>query len=168
MSDQSNLISVRSDVAASLLIDGLLDETARRVGDALPATIEGVLQQADDPRLSLLGYWARVVERERFVPARQRVPWLSDLLLEDGVVTVSTALAQAEPLGKPSPADAPASWRIPGPGGHVRHFMAVRAVGDGPIENKRSWMFGFFTRCCEETWTEGAVQPPQDGLSARD
>lgn len=163
MSEQDNLISVRSDVAASLLIDGLVEETVRRVGDPLPAAIDEVLQKSDDSRLSRLGYWARVVERERFVPARKPVAWLSDLLLDDAIASVSAALAQAEPLDKPSPADAPPSWRIPGPGGHVRHFMAMRAVGDGPMENKRSWMFGFFARCCEENETEPPGQPQQEG-----
>lgn len=154
MSDQGNLISVRSDVAASLLIDSLYEETELRLGHPLPAEIERVLQRAEDVRAARMGYWARVVEAERFAPAREPMPWLAERLLEepDGAIArVSTALAEAEPLAKPAPGDQPPSWRIPGPGGHVRHFMALRTVGDGPVQSKRSWMLGFFARCCEET-----------------
>lgn len=153
MPEQPNLISVRADVAATLLIDGLFEETVRRAGGPLPDALEAVLGRAGDLRLARLGYWARVVERERFAPAREPAPWLTERLLEepdDAIARVSAALAEAEPLGKPSPSDQPASWRVPGPGGHVRHFMALRAVGAGPARDKRSWMFGFFARCCEE------------------
>lgn len=41
--------------------------------------------------------------------------------------------ARAEPLGKPSPdEEAAMSWRVPGPGGHVRHFLV------------RPWLYGFY------------------------
>jgi hypothetical protein len=68
----------------------------------------------------------------------------------------------SEPLGKPSPDDEAAmSWRVPGPGGHVRHFLARRtieeylreadaAVVEDPAELKRPWLYGFFVAACEE------------------
>jgi hypothetical protein len=55
------------------------------------------------------------------------------------------------------------TWRIPGPGGHVRHYVALEAIewlagetavdiGDGGAgaELKRCWLYGFFLRACEE------------------
>jgi hypothetical protein len=63
--------------------------------------------------------------------------------------------ARAEPLGKPSPdEEAAMSWRVPGPGGHVRHFLVQCTIEDylrdvkGPVEDsaelKRPWLYGFY------------------------
>ena len=59
------------------------------------------------------------------------------------------------------------SWRVPGPGGHVRHFLARRTIeeylreADAPVESpeelKRPWMYGFFVRACEEALPAGAT-----------
>lgn len=140
MAEPGNLISVRSDVAATLLIDGLFEEAQNRLSDPAPDWLDG----ADVPRAARLGYLARIIEVERFAPAGLPATWLAVLLDASGVEEVCAQLAQEEPLEKPAPADGAPSWRVPGPGGHVRHFLAVRA-GD-----KRSWMLGFFARCCEE------------------
>lgn len=140
MAEPSNLISVRSDVAAALLIDGLFEEAIARLAQRLPE----VLDHAENPRAARLGYLARVIETERFAPARERADWLAALLDEADVGTAAARLADDEPLEKTAPSEGAPSWRIPGPGGHVRHFLALRA-GD-----KRSWMLGFFARCLEE------------------
>ena len=150
MAERANLIAVRNDVAATFLIDGLFAEASSRLDDPLPAEIEALLDDAPDPRAARLGWFARVVEVERFDPAREPMPWLRDLLRDGaGISSVSAALTAEEPDDKPSPADAPPSWRVPGPGGHVRHFLALRAGALQP-DAKRSWMFGFFARCCAE------------------
>ena len=153
MSQSPSLISVRSDVAASLLIDGMFDEAVIRAADQLPATTETMLTRAGDAHVARLGYLARVIELERFEVARVPVPWLLDHLVtqaEQPIVDICLALAADEPLAKSAPGDGAPTWRIPGPGGHVRHFLAVRAFGDGPPELKRSWLFGFLVRCCED------------------
>jgi len=140
MADPQNLISVRSDVAAALLIDGLFEEAQNRLSDPAPDWLDG----ADVPRAARLGYLARIIEVERFAPAGRPATWLSGLLEASDAKEVSLRLAREEPLEKPTPSEGAPSWRVPGPGGHVRHFLALRA-GD-----KRSWMLGFFARCCEE------------------
>lgn len=162
-SGPGNLISVRSDVAATLLIDDLFAEAQRRAAEPLSAEVERMLTYAAEPRIARLGYLSRVIELERFEVARAPIPWLADRLQGDpgeAAALVGAALSEEEPLGKPSPADDSPTWRVPGPGGHVRHFLAVSAVGDGPPELKRSWLLGFFVRCCEDnTRDRDAVQP---------
>ena len=124
-----------------------------------------------DVKLRHAGYAARIAEAEMFEPARQPAEWIADRVGErlaqtaswsEAVRAVSAELARAEPLGKPSPDDEAAmTWRVPGPGGHVRHYVARRAIeeflqdrsraldGD-PAELKRPWLYGFFVRACEE------------------
>jgi hypothetical protein len=148
----ANLIAVRSDVAASLLIDGLLDEAVARLGDQLPESIDRALAQSSDRRLARLGYLARSIELERFEVARAPLPWLVERVVaepEASIAVLAAAIAGEEPLDKPAPTGGAPSWRVPGPGGHVRHFLALRAAGpDGAPEAKRTWMFGFFIHCC--------------------
>lgn len=97
------------------------------------------------------GYLARVVETELFAAAREPMPWLAELLGTRTAAEVARELAEAEPLGPPDPGDEHAvTWRVPGPGGHVRHLVAMAAVEDAPREAKREWLRGFFLRCCEE------------------
>ncbi len=117
------------------------------------------------------GYLARVVEAELFDPAKQPATWLAPLLrkrLADGagggaaVAATCAELARAEPVAKPSPDDpAAATWRVPGPGGHVRHYVARREIEerlqgrdrplDGePADLKTPWVYGFLVRACEE------------------
>jgi hypothetical protein len=77
---------------------------------------------------------------------------------------LSAELARAEPEGKPDVADAGAmTWRIPGPGGHVRHLVALATIDrllaelpdpDRPAlereQLRRLWLHGFFLRCSDE------------------
>ena len=134
---------------------------------SLAAPSEGRLEM----RLRRAGYLARVVEAELFEPARQPAPWLAALLSErrgaDGdlaaVLTAACAeIARAEPVAKPHPDDpAAATWRMPGPGGHVRHYVARATIEellqgrDRPLDGepaalKIPWVYGFFVRACEE------------------
>jgi hypothetical protein len=63
---------------------------------------------------------------------------------------VARELASREPLERPQPGDPHAvTWRVPGPGGHVRHYVALRLTA-GRRELKRDFVFGFLIRCCEE------------------
>jgi len=93
----------------------------------------------------------------------------------EAVVSVCKEIAGAEPLEKPAVDDENAwSWRVPGPGGHVRHYLARRSIGDhlqrdpeqGPVgdptELKRPWVYGFFVRACEEALPPQALPGPQD------
>jgi hypothetical protein len=78
----------------------------------------------------------------------------------------------SEPLGKPSPDDEAAmSWRVPGPGGHVRHFLARRTIEDylsgaetqvvdaPPSSSARGSTVSACVRAraCEEALPEGVV-----------
>ena len=80
------------------------------------------------------------------------------------ITEVCRELAAEEPDSKPEPGQG--SWRVPGPGGHVRHFLALAATeelthagsdGEPAItrelsagEAKRCFLYGFYVRCCEE------------------
>lgn len=119
----------------------------------LPVATQIALERAADVRIAKLGFLAREIELERFAVARAPVLWLVERVIShpgDSLAELSLALSEQEPLAKTAPADGAPSWRIPGPGGHVRHFLALRAVGTGPRELQRAWMFGFFLRCCED------------------
>jgi hypothetical protein len=131
-------------------------------------------------RMRRAGYLARVVEVELFDPAKQPATWLAAPVRErvaggeDEVAALTATcadLARAEPIGKPHPDDPAAStWRIPGPGGHVRHYLARRTIeehlqgenrsrpfeGD-PAELKAAWVYGFLLRACEEALAPGGA-----------
>ena len=128
----SDLMRVRTEVVLDTMV-GSLDEAARQ-----RSTGDGA------EWLEEMGFHARALEVERFAPAREPMPWIAGA--DPG------ELAAQEPLGRPDPGDAP-SWRVPGPGGHVRHYLALRATaglqGD-PLQLKRAWMRGFFRHCVEE------------------
>ena len=123
--------------------------------------------------LARLGYLTRAAETELFEPARRRTPWLSRKLEDQGeapaeaIVEVSRELARSELEDRPEPDGGAPSWRVPGPGGHVRHYVAIETaarrapkdaegkprLGQGlysALELKRCWMLGFFVRCCED------------------
>ena len=146
-----DLISVRTEVVLSALVESVVEETRRRGGEPLPAA--GVVDGLEDTpalgALARLGWHARRVEVERFEPAR--APWPSELLS-------NLELARGEPLARPDPGDpAAVSWRVPGPGGHVRHYVALRSIGASPdavadaraagltdpTVLKRVWLYGF-------------------------
>ena len=149
----SDSISPHSDIAAGLLVDGLFDEAVRRLPETLPVTTEIALARALDVRLARLGYLTRSIELERFAIARSPSSWLVERLVaqpEDSIADVAIALAAEEPLGDPAPESGSPTWRVPGPGGHVRHSLALRGLGDAAPELKRSWLLGFFVRCCQD------------------
>ena len=177
-------MSVASGLVRQTLVEHVFAQAEeQREAAALPEAVVAVLEAEDqlfavadeallDVKLRYAGYAARMAEVEMFEPARQPAEALGSLLAErlpgtgswqQTVSAVCGELARAEPLGKPNPDDPEAmSWRVPGPGGHVRHYVARRAIeqylqdrnraldGD-PAELKRPWLYGFFVRACEET-----------------
>ncbi len=142
-----------------------LDADHALIGDNDPAL---------DRALRVCGYLARVIEFDIFEPAQRDADWVADRVeasrahtgnQDEAVAALCADLARAEPIDKPDPDDPDAmSWQVPGPGGHVRHYVARRAIeevlreretpieGD-PADLKRAWMYGFFVRTCEEALT---------------
>jgi len=188
MSDErSGLVPVDTGLVLQTLVERMFGLIEGRRSEGPPEPVAGVLAAADlrlaggDPQveadLRYAGYLARVVELELFEPARRAAEWIPELLIErfastatwdEAVAGTCADLARSEPLGKPSPDDVAAmSWRVPGPGGHVRHFLARRTIeeylreADAPVESpeelKRPWMYGFFVRACEEALPAGAT-----------
>ena len=180
---------VRSDLLRETLVERIFAQVQERRADPPPKAIAAVLQTqeqrlSDDDDEAIAGdlrhagYLTRVVEVELFEPARRPAEWIPDMLRErfaraqswpQALAGACGDLARSEPLEKPSPDDeAATSWRIPGPGGHVRHFVARRTIeeylqgrdrpltGD-PAELKRPWLYGFFVRACEEALPPGAA-----------
>jgi hypothetical protein len=188
------LISVRTDVAERHLIGGLLEAAFEREDDAPPAAdlgdvlqrmagVEHALSSPDTvrglgTRLARLGYVSRILETERFDAARQPLPEIRAGLARNGADELSAVLATAEPAGRPDPGDENAiSWRVPGPGGHVRHYIAMgsarrlaRELGVAAdvdeADLKRCWLYGFLLRCCEEVapsaWRASPPRSPAD------
>jgi hypothetical protein len=176
------VIAVDAGLVGKTLVEAVFTRVQQRDSPTPPPPVGPAL---DDPDLALAagdegrlemqlrraGYLARVVEAELFEPARQPATWLTARVqqrLGDGAdvqaaLTATCAeLARAEPVGKPHPDDpAAATWRVPGPGGHVRHYLARRTIeellqgrdrplnGD-PADLKIPWVYGFFVRACEE------------------
>jgi hypothetical protein len=184
------LLAVDTGLVIQTLVERVVDRVEarreERPPEAIAAVLEGIDSQlagGEDPALvaSLAhgGYLCRVVELEFFEPANETADWIPGMLRErfagtaswpDAVAGTCADLARSEPLGKPSPDDKAAmTWRVPGPGGHVRHYVARRTieehlrgretptVGD-PAELKRLWLYGFFVRACEE------ALPPEASL----
>lgn len=110
--------------------------------------------------LARRGYLWRVAETTTFPAARGVAPDVALRLARGlGPATVARELADAEPLARPEPSDGVASWTVPGPGGHVRHYAALGAIerlGLDDRRSKRDWLFGFFYRSCEEALAERA------------
>lgn len=189
--DRSRYVPVNTSVLLQTLVEAVHEQVQERRAGA-PEAIPPLLQDADqslagdnDPALDrdlrLAGYLARVVEVELFEPARRAADWVPDMVREryertgdwgEAVAAVCGDLARAEPVEKPSPDDPDAmSWQVPGPGGHVRHYLARRTIDEllrrreepiegDPADLKRPWMYGFFVRTCEEALpSEAALQP---------
>jgi hypothetical protein len=137
-----------------------------------------------DRALRVRGYLARIVEVDMFEPARSHADWVADQIAaalaragtqDEAIAVVCGELAQAEPIDKPDPDDPAAmSWHVPGPGGHVRHFVARRAIEEllrereepvegEPADLKRAWMYGFFVRVCEEALPGDEQAPASTG-----
>jgi hypothetical protein len=163
-------MSVRSEVVKETLVETICGRVLARLKDDPPPAVAGVLDGAPD--VARMGYLARVVESELFQPARSPMPGLAESLrarLDGGstwpeaAAAVARELAAREPLERPTPDDPDAvSWRVPGPGGHVRHYVARRLIEgrDAVAERtaapqrdaalKRDFVYGFLVRCCEE------------------
>jgi hypothetical protein len=189
MSDErSGYVPVDTGLVLQTLVERMFGLIEGRREDGPPESVAAVLGAADlrlteaEPQLEAdlrhAGYLARVVEVELFEPARQPAEWIPEMLTDrfarttswdEAVVSACADLARSEPLGKPSPDDEAAmSWRVPGPGGHVRHFLARRtieehlneaeaAVVEDPAELKRPWLYGFFVAASEEALPAGAA-----------
>jgi len=188
-SEAGGLVPVDTGLVLQTLIEAIFAEVEKHRDDRPPDAIAAILETRDqalagdndaelDNGLRRAGYLARVAEAELFEPARQAAEWVPDALTdarartgswEEAIAATCGDIARSEPLGKPSPDDPLAmSWRVPGPGGHVRHFLARREIeehlreleepvdGD-PAQLKRPWLYGFFVRACEEALPEGAV-----------
>jgi len=129
-----SLIAVRTEVVLDVLVGSLHDAAAER------AQGEGL------EWLESMGWHARALELERFAAARVPMEWPAGAAAEE--------LAAQEPLERPAPGTTP-SWSVAGPGGHVRHYLALRAAHahgrpEDPLAAKRAWMTGFFRHCGEE------------------
>ncbi len=178
------------EVIKEVLVDRILGSALERYPGEPPAPVKQALEadldlpvcdrRALDMRLRRIGYLTRLVEAELFEPAREPMEGLADQLSrrlaegEDWAAAASglcAELARHEPLPKPDPADERAvSWKVPGPGGHVRHYVVAAAIADAlsddangqgglaegitdAAELKRCWIYGFLVRCCEEAAT---------------
>jgi hypothetical protein len=160
-----NVMAVKTALVKQVLVAQIADAAQRRIG-----TVS--LAEGFDPEdrgegqlaLARAGYATRIAERGLLEPAQRSTPGLEEDVLENearlgdrraAIVHVSRELAAAEPPGRSDPEEGVASWRVPGPGGHVRHYVALElgrrlaGSGDDPAR-KRNFMFGFFVRCCEE------------------
>ena len=188
--ERPGLLAVDTGLVIQTLVERVVDRVEARRDEDPPEAIAAVLEAMDaelaggeDPSLIAglrhAGYLCRVVEVEFFEPADNTADWIPDMLRErfarttswpEAVAGTCSDIARSEPLGKPSPDDEAAmSWRVPGPGGHVRHYVARRTieeqlrsresptVGD-PADLKRPWLYGFFVRACEE------ALPPEASL----
>jgi hypothetical protein len=185
------LMPVQVEVIKEILVDKILGGVLERYPGELPAAVEDALEAeldlaasdggALDLRMRRIGYLTRIVEAEMFDPAREPMEGLAEQLTariaktdwSTAASAVSLKLARQEPLPKPAPTDENAtSWNVPGPGGHVRHFVVAAAIAectsgdmatggklpDGvedAAELKRCWMYGFLVRCCEEALPPG-------------
>jgi hypothetical protein len=186
---------VDAGVVKEILVDRTLAQVLERLPLRAAAPVRTALEApleltacdggALDLRMRTIGYLSRVVEEEMFEPARAPLEELGQQL-EDrlaagldwpaAVRALSAELASQEPLPKPSPDDAGAvSWRVPGPGGHVRHYLVAAAIADSLPEEgqdgadlppgvsdagelKRCWTYGFLVRCCEEALPPSATK----------
>ena len=121
---------------------------------------ELALEAAGTGSAAARGYELRKVERRLFEPARAPMPGLAerlrDRIAETGeevaaIESLSRELAAAEPLERPDPGDErAATWKVPGPGGHVRHYVVIELAGSEDPAARREVLAGFFRRCCEE------------------
>ena len=201
-------MAVRAELVKEFLVDRLVGEVEERypgeiaaaparaleavveapwVGARSETTSQEVLELAAG--LARKGYLSRLVETELFGPARSATPGLGEMLSGrvasvgedwvDAVIALSGELAGSEPLGRPDPdQERSLSWRVPGPGGHVRHYVALETVAltvpkgpggqaaiPGGIEKralKQCWFYGFYVRCCEEALPPGSDSAPPE------
>lgn len=179
---RSDYIAVDAGLAGQTIVGAVfsrvqelhLPDPPQNVGDALDdldLEFVSAKEGAAEMQMRRKGYLAREVEIELFEPARKPPRWLEPLLQEkfaetpDWTVALRATceeLARSEPVAKPHPDDPAAkTWKVAGPGGHVRHFVARRTIeeilqgrdtafdGD-PADLKTPWVYGFFLRACQE------------------
>jgi hypothetical protein len=153
-------MSVQSDLVRETIVNTISERALARADTQLPEPVASALDLAEHPELARTGYFARIVETELFEPARTHAPGLAEELhaamargshWTGAVAELAALISGREPLERPDPDDADAfSWRVPGPGGHVRHYVALRLIGRGDPALKRDVIYGFALRCCEE------------------
>jgi hypothetical protein len=181
--DRSDLFPVDTRVVLDTLVEKVHDLVDERLEREPPEAIVPTLDSKEqlvvatkypavDKRLRRAGYFTRVIEVEIFEPAQKVADWIPAKLEErfektgdwsDAIVSICTEVARAEPIEKPDPDDENAwTWRVPGPGGHVRHYLSRRAIGNAltrdpaqgpvndPAELKQPWVYGFFVAACAE------------------
>ena len=168
MSDPG-LISVRTQVVLDTLIGSIAEAVVARLEEPLDHEIELALDATGaDGMLARKGYLARAIEVERFERAREPMPWLAERFAHESgshaswstsAAVVAASLASTEPGERPDPADPGAtSWKVPGPGGHVRHYLAARAATEdghrADADTKRRWLTGFLIHCIREAAPE--------------
>jgi hypothetical protein len=172
--ESPQVMRVSTELVLEQLVSRVLDRTLElQSADPSPDADQVLGMGPEPPELARLGYAGREAETEIFEPARQPMPWLAEMLEArvrsggnrvEAIATVCRDLSAEEPDGKPDPGEG--SWRVPGPGGHVRHYLALAATdelthadsnGDPAVrrelsagEAKRCFLFGFYARCCEE------------------
>jgi hypothetical protein len=192
MPDQSQYVPVNTSLLLQTLVEAVHEQVEERrerreliatprALDEPPVPLAGDNDPALDRALRVSGYLARLVEVDEFEPARRPADWVEAMVAERlpdaedreaAIAALCGELATAEPIGKPDPDDPGAmSWRVPGPGGHVRHFVARRAsegllrdreepIHGDPAELKRPWLYGFFVRTCEEALADAEAEEP--------
>jgi hypothetical protein len=191
--DPGSFVPVNLNVLRQTLVEAVHEQVQERREAGKPERVPPALESGEqrlvgdnDPALDhdlrLQGYLARVAEVDMFEPARRFADWVIAMVEERtaqtgdqqaAIAALCGDLARAEPVEKPDVEDPDAmSWRVPGPGGHVRHYVARRAiehslrdrsepvVGD-PAALKQAWMYGFFVRTCEEALEDDDDAAPQ-------
>ncbi len=157
---EPGLISVRTEVVLDTLVGSIADAVKARLDEPLAAPVEAALRALGEDGMARAGYLARAAEVARFERARAPMPWLADAVERAAgdwsarAVAVASELAEREPEDRPAPDDERAvTWRVPGPGGHVRHYVALSAAGAAMprAELKRRWVAGFLVHCVAET-----------------
>ncbi|MGH2900884.1 MAG: hypothetical protein ACRDMZ_19570 [Solirubrobacteraceae bacterium] len=183
---RQDVIAVDSGLVGKTIVEAVYTRVQERPAPAPADPVGAALDDADiafaandEARLEMslrrAGYLARGVEAEMFEPAKQPAMWLVARLQEQlartgdmaaALVAACSELARSEPVAKPRPDDpAAATWRVPGPGGHVRHLLARRTIEDllqgrdrpvngEPADLKIPWVYGFFIAACEEVLPE--------------
>jgi hypothetical protein len=165
---ERRLMSVQSELVRTTMVETIRERAVARASDPLPNRVSSVLNAAARPDLARLGYFMRVTETDLFEPAREPAAWLAEELqaLTEGdsswpeaVSELAASLADREPSERPGPDNPDAiTWRIAGPGGHVRHYVAVAFACDNDAPAlKRDVIYGFVARCCEEVVANPAL-----------
>jgi hypothetical protein len=192
--DPSGYVPVNTSVLLQTLVEAVHEQVQERRDAGKPERVPAALESGEqrlvgdnepalDHDLRVQGYLARVAEVDMFEPARRLADWALTMTeertaqtgdLQTALAALCGELARAEPVGKPDVDDPNAmSWRVPGPGGHVRHYVARRAIAhslrdrQNPVEGdpadlKRAWLYGFFVRTCEEALEDEAEGEPDD------